>query len=97
MGRDRRKSNGNCSIRYATNSPGARDAGFDEKQSEAIVSAIQESLGDNVATKSDLSELATKVKVGLLELRADLYRALWIQGAGLVMIMVTLFTLFRAF
>lgn len=31
------------------------------------------------------------------EFRADIYRALWIQGAGLVMIMVALFTLFRAF
>lgn len=72
-----------------------RDAGFDDAQSEAIVGAIQKSLGDNVATKSDLSELATKV--GLSELRADMYRALWIQGAGLVMIMVALFTLFRAF
>lgn len=72
-----------------------RDAGFDEKQSEAIVSAIQDSLGDNVATKSDLSELTTKSD--LSELRADMYRALWIQGAGFVMIMVGLFTLFRAF
>ena len=72
-----------------------RDAGFDEKQSEAIVSAIQDSLGDNVATKSDLSELSTKTD--LAELRADMYRALWIQGAGFVMIMVGLFTLFRAF
>ena len=70
-----------------------RDAGFDEKQSEAIVSAIQDSLGENVATKSDVSELATKT--GLLELRADMYRALWMQGGALVMIMVALFTLFR--
>ena len=31
-----------------------RDAGFDEKQSDAIVSAIQGSLGKNAATKSDL-------------------------------------------
>ena len=70
-----------------------RDAGFDEKQSEAIVSAIQQSLGQNVATKADIAEVNTKI----VELRADIYRALWIQGAGLVMIMVALFTLFRAF
>ena len=67
-----------------------KDAGFDEKQSEAIVLAIQDSLGQNVATKSDLE---TK----LMELRADIYRALWVQGGALVMIMVALFTLFRAF
>lgn len=67
-----------------------RDAGFDDSQSEAIVNAIQKSLGENLVTKSDL-ELA------IAKLRADMYRALWIQGAGLVMIMVGLFTLFRAF
>ena len=54
-----------------------RDAGFDNGQAEAIVSAIQQSLGENVATKADLAELRA-------ELRADLYRALWIQGAGLL-------------
>ncbi len=67
-----------------------RDAGFDDAQSEAIVGAIQKSLGENLVTKSDL-ELA------IAKLRADMYRALWIQGAGLAMIMVALFTLFRAF
>ena len=67
-----------------------KDAGFDDAQSEAIVGAIQKSLGENLVTKSDL-ELA------IAKLRADMYRALWIQGAGLVMIMVALFTLFRTF
>ena len=58
-----------------------RDAGFDEKQSEAIVSAIQDSLGQNVATKTDISVL-----------RADIYRALWIQGGVLVSIMMGIAT-----
>ena len=70
-----------------------RDAGFDDTQSEAIVSAIQKSLGDNVATKSDLSDLATKLD--LSELRADMHRSFWVLGGGLVMIMVALFTLFE--
>ena len=70
-----------------------RDAGFDEKQSEAIVVAIQDSLGQNVATKADIEKVYTKIA----ELRADIYRALWILGGGLVMIMVALFTLFEAF
>ena len=74
-----------------------RDAGFDEKQSEAIVSAIQDSLGQNVATKSDLFSVRSHLETKIVELRADVYRALWIQGAGFVMIMVALFTLFRAF
>ena len=54
-------------------------AGFDDVQSEAIVSAIQTSLGGELATKSDLAEL-----------RADIYLALWIQGAGFVMIMIAI-------
>ena len=56
-----------------------KDAGFDDDQSEAIVVAIQTSLGGELVTKSDLD-------AGLSELRADIYRALWVQGAGFVMI-----------
>lgn len=59
-------------------------AGFDDEKSEAIVDAIQQSLGGELATKSDLAEFTTKSD--LAELRADIYRALWIQGAGFVMI-----------
>ena len=65
-----------------------KDAGFDDDQAKAIVAAIQDSLGENLVTKSDL-------KLAIAKLRADMYRALWIQGAGLVMIMVALFTLFE--
>ena len=70
-----------------------KDAGFDDEQAKAIVVAIQDSLGDNVATRSDLSELATRVD--LAELRADMHRSFWVLGGGLVMIMVALFTLFE--
>lgn len=59
-----------------------KDAGFDDAQSEAIVSAIQRSLGENVATKTDLTEL-----------RADIYRAMWVLGAGLVMINIAVTSL----
>ena len=75
-----------------------RDAGFDEKQSEAIVSAIQDSQGriaENLVTKSDLFAVESRLETKILELRADMYRALWMQGGALVMIMVALFTLFR--
>ena len=74
-----------------------KDAGFEDAQAEAIVFAIQDSVGQNVATKSDLFSVRSHLETKLVELRADMYRALWIQGAGLVMIMVALFTLFRAF
>ncbi len=61
-----------------------RDAGFDNGQAEAIVSAIQQSLGDNVATKADLAALRDELRADMAELRADIYRALWVQGAGLL-------------
>jgi hypothetical protein len=61
-----------------------RDAGFDNGQAEAIVSAIQQSLGENVATKADLAALRDELRADMAELRADIYRALWVQGAGLL-------------
>ena len=86
-----------------------RDAGFDEWQSESMVISIrgpygriQDSLGRNFARKSDLetgfAELrADNEKQRAEKPRADIYRALWIHFAGLVMIMVVPFTLFEAF
>ena len=63
-----------------------KEAGFDDVQSEAIVVAIQTSLGGELATKADLAEL-----------RADMYRALWIQGAGLVMVITAMTVIAIAF
>ena len=51
-------------------------AGFDERQAEAAVSMVRQ------AVSADHDELATKTD--LAELRADLYRALWIQTAALI-------------
>ena len=51
-----------------------RDAGFDDGQARAIVE-VHRAAGEQVATKADLAEL-----------RADIYRALWIQGIGIVAI-----------
>ena len=65
-----------------------KDAGFDDDQAKAIVAAIQDSLGENLVTKSDL-------KLAISELRADMHRSFWVLGGGLVMIMVALFTLFE--
>ena len=53
-----------------------RDAGFDEDQAEAAVSMVRDAVG------TDREQLATKA--GLADLRADLYRALWIQAAALI-------------
>lgn len=72
-----------------------KNAGFTDEQAEAIVFAIQTSIKGKVLTKSDLMGVATKSATS--EFRADIHRALWIQGGVLVMIMVALFTLFGAF
>ena len=51
-----------------------RNAGFDDKQARAIVE-IHRNAREDLATKGDLAQL-----------RADIYRALWIQGTGIVVI-----------
>ena len=50
------------------------DAGFDDAQTRAIVD-IHRDAGEGVATKADLAAP-----------REDIYRALWIQGVGIVAI-----------
>ena len=52
-------------------------AGFDEAQADAIVDSMAEVFGDAVATKADLEAMEARIK-------AETFRALWIQGAGLV-------------
>ena len=63
-----------------------REAEFDERQAEAITAVLRRATSANraeLATKADL-----KAEVGALEAR--IYRALWLQAAGLVAIMVGL-------
>lgn len=55
-----------------------RGAGFDDKQARAII-GVQQSSHTELATKADLEALAGR-------LEATLYRALWIQGTGVVLI-----------
>ena len=59
-----------------------RGAEFDERQAEAITAVVRH------ATGADHDELATKTD--LAELEARITRALWLQAAGLVAIMVGL-------
>ena len=62
-------------------------AGMERTQAEATVETIREAQAE-LATKadlrSDLAALEYGLRSALSELRADLYRALWIQGAGIV-------------
>ena len=67
----------------------ARDleaAGFERRQAEALATAMRDAVGagrEEFATKADLT---TAVAV----FRADLYRALWIQGGAIVVILTAL-------
>ena len=67
-------------------------AGMERAQAEATVETIRDAQSE-LATKADLSDLRSELAavesrllVAVAELRADLYRALWIQGAGIVAI-----------
>ena len=63
-----------------------RDAGIDETQAEAIVNTVRDAAGtsrDELATKAELT-------AAIAVLRADLYRALWIQGGAVVAILTAL-------
>ena len=61
-------------------------AGVAAEQAEAITDTVRVAVSEGVATKTDIAALDAKIAA----LKADLYRALWIQGAGLVAVMVAL-------
>ena len=67
-------------------------AGMERAQAEATVETIREAQSelvtksDLVLVRSDLAALESRMLLALAELRADLFRALWIQGAGIVAI-----------
>jgi len=63
----------------------ARDleaAGIERRQAEAIAASMRD------AASADREQFATKADFA--ELRADLYRALWIQGGTIVAIVTAL-------
>ena len=61
-----------------------REAGADEAMAEAIVNTASAAAGagrEQLATKADLD-------TAIADLRADLYRALWMQGGALAAIIL---------
>lgn len=62
---------------------------FDTLTAAAIAHTVNQAVGDNLATKADLTATVA-------ELRAELYRALWIQGAGIVGVLGTLLAIATA-
>ena len=64
-------------------------AGMERAQAEATAETIREAqaeLATRADLRSDLAALEYSLRSALSDLRADLYRALWIQGAGIVAI-----------
>ena len=64
-------------------------SGFERRQAEAIATAINHG-DERAATKADLDVLESRMRADLAALRADLYRALWIQGGAIVAILTAL-------
>ena len=72
-----------------------RKAGMNETQAEAIVEIIGNA-STNLMTKDDAAVLKAEIKAdvyrvetGVFRVKADVYRALWIQGIGIVAIVGT--------
>ena len=66
-------------------------SGIETRQAEAIVAEMRDAAGVDLtdfATKADLADFATKTDLAVL--RADMYRALWIQGGAIVAILTAL-------
>ena len=66
-----------------------RDAGIEAAQAAAIAHTVNQAVGDKLATKTDLT-------AAVAELRAELDRGLWIQGAGIVGVLGTLLAIATA-
>ena len=68
-------------------------AGIETRQAEAIVSEMRDAAGVDLtdfATKADLATTKADLEATIAGLRADLYRALWIQGGAIVAILAAL-------
>ena len=64
-------------------------AGMERTQAEATVETFRDAqagLATKTDLRSDLAALESRLRSALAELRANVYRALWIQGAGIVVI-----------
>ncbi len=56
-----------------------KQAGFNDGQAEAVVATVGDAIGGNVATKTDIAEL-----------KADIFRHMWLMAAGIVGLTVAL-------
>ena len=67
-----------------------RGAGIDEQAAEGIVEVVEEATSPLVTRdilQLELRGLRSELRLDHSELRSELYRALWILGAGIVAVM----------
>ena len=84
-----------------------REAGFEDRQAEAVIGVVRRAVGadrDSLATKAAFAALRADIDTGfaglradIATLRADIYLALWVQGAGIVAVMAALIAAFKLF
>ena len=68
-------------------------AGIERRQAEAHAEALRQAATadrDEFATKADLDSLRSELRADLAGLEGRMYRALWLQGAGIVAILTAL-------
>ncbi len=68
-------------------------AGIERRQAEAHAEALRQAATadrDEFATKADLDNLRSELRADLAGLEGRMYRALWLQGAGIVAILTAL-------
>ena len=68
-------------------------AGIERRQAEAHAEALRQAATadrDELATKAGLDNLRSELRTDLAGLEGRMYRALWLQGAGIVAILTAL-------
>ena len=68
-------------------------AGVERRQAEAHAEALRQAATadrDELATKADLDNLRSELRADLAGLEGRMYRAFWLQGAGIVAILTAL-------
>ena len=77
-----------------------REAGVEDKQAEAHAEAAR-ALRAGLATKADIDSLETRLEMRfdtrIADLRADIYRVLWMQTGVIVAAMTALIAAFKLF
>ena len=59
------------------------DAGMDERAANGVADVVHNAT-EGLATEASVTRLEAKLDTSIATLRADIYRALWLQGMGIL-------------